>query len=140
MTVNGFPNMLLMSHIQSAFTANYPHALAEQARHAAFLVAEALKRGATEIEPTPEAEAAWAAEIAEAALDMRAFQEACTPGYYNNEGQPNAWLQSFGSYGRGSMAFFELTRRWREAGDFAGLTFDAPASSVRESEAHGQAA
>ncbi|WP_448579612.1 flavin-containing monooxygenase [Thermaurantiacus sp.] len=136
MTVNGFPNMLLMSHIQSAFTANYPHALGEQARHAAFLVAEALKRGATRMEPTPEAEAAWAAEIAEAALDMRAFQEACTPGYYNNEGQPNAWLQSFGSYGRGSMAFFELTRRWREAGDCAGLVFSTP---VKE-ELHGQAA
>ena len=136
MTVNGFPNMLLMSHIQSAFTANYPHALAEQARHAAFLVAEALKRGATEVEPTPEAEAAWAAEIAEAALDMRAFQEACTPGYYNNEGQPNALLQSFGSYGRGSMAFFDLTRRWREAGDFAGLVF-----GTRVKEAlHGKAA
>jgi cyclohexanone monooxygenase len=121
MTMNGFPNIFLLSHIQSAFTANYPHALDEQSRHAAFLVGEALARQAREVEPTVEAETAWAKEIAEAALDMRAFQEACTPGYYNNEGQPNAHLQSFASYGRGSNAFFALMKRWRDEGAFAGL-------------------
>jgi cyclohexanone monooxygenase len=121
MTMNGFPNIFLLSHIQSAFTANYPHALDEQSRHAAFLVGEALARQAREVEPTVEAETAWAKEIAEAALDMRAFQEACTPGYYNNEGQPNAYLQSFASYGRGSNAFFALMKRWRDEGAFAGL-------------------
>ena len=53
--------------------------------------------------------------------DVRAFQQQCTPGYYNNEGQPAAGGFIGSSYGKGPMPFFKLLDEWREAGDFAGL-------------------
>jgi cation diffusion facilitator CzcD-associated flavoprotein CzcO len=114
MTVNEFPNCFIFSTIQSGFTANYPHALAEQSKHAAHIIAEAGKRQATRVE-------AWTAEILDAVLDRRQFQEECTPGYYNNEGQPNPAAASYASYGKGSNAFFKRIAEWRDEGSMEGL-------------------
>ena len=122
MTVNEFPNCFIFSTIQSGFTANYPHALAEQSRHAAHIIAEARGRQASRIEPTVEAEEAWTGEILDAVLDRRKFQEECTPGYYNNEGQPNPAAASYAAYGKGSNAFFKRIAEWREEGSLAGLS------------------
>ena len=35
---HGFPNLLIMSNAQSAFTTNFPHAMDENARHMAYLL------------------------------------------------------------------------------------------------------
>ena len=121
LTVNGFPNCFIFSTVQSGFTANYPHALAEQAGHAAHIIGAAGERGATRVEPTEAAEQAWTGEILAAVLDRRKFLEDCTPGYYNGEGQLSPLAASFSSYGKGSDAFFRLLAGWREAGDLAGL-------------------
>ena len=51
----------------------------------------------------------------------RAFIEACTPGYYNNEGRAHAAAAKSAVYGAGPIAFIRLLKEWREAGDFAGL-------------------
>ena len=122
MTVNGFPNCFIFSTIQSGFTANYPHALDEQSVHAAHMIATALDDGKTRVEPTVEAEEDWTKQILGALLDRRKFQEECTPGYYNNEGQANPLLASFASYGKGSGAFFKLLADWRAEGSMPGMT------------------
>ena len=52
------------------------------------------------------------------------FNESCTPGYYNNEGQPDdgdGWFGGF--YPEGSEALFKLYREWRATGKFEGLEF-----------------
>jgi cyclohexanone monooxygenase len=49
------------------------------------------------------------------------FQEECTPGYYNNEGQPSALAARNGFYGKGSIAFVQLIEAWRAAGTLEGL-------------------
>jgi cyclohexanone monooxygenase len=49
------------------------------------------------------------------------FLEACTPGYYNNEGRPADRTVRNGSYGAGSPAFIRVLEAWREAGTFEGL-------------------
>ncbi len=59
--------------------------------------------------------------LAESARDFRAFQEQCTPGYYNNEGQPAVGGFLGSSYGSGPMAFFQLLANWRDEGTFTGL-------------------
>jgi len=52
----------------------------------------------------------------------RDFFEACTPGYYNNEGHVGEGTGLLASaYGGGSEAFFKIIRTWREAGDLDGL-------------------
>jgi cyclohexanone monooxygenase len=47
----------------------------------------------------------------------------CTPGYYNNEGQPGRDGDSFRGYPLGAVAYFEYIERWRTDGTFEGLAF-----------------
>jgi cyclohexanone monooxygenase len=122
MTVNGFPNCFIFSVVQSGFTANYPHALLEQAGHAAHIIGHALATQKSRVEPTEAAEEAWTQEILTAVLDRRKFLEECTPGYYNGEGQLSPAAASFSSYGKGSVAFFNTIKTWREEGSMQGLT------------------
>lgn len=116
MTVNGFPNCFIFAVVQSGFTANYPHALLEQSVHAAHLIAEAMGRQATRVEPSEEAEAAWTQEVLNAVLDRRKFLEECTPGYYNGEGKLSPATASFSPFGKGPVAFFRVIDDWRQGG------------------------
>ena len=51
------------------------------------------------------------------------FWQACTPGYYNNEGIAVNSSALFGEpYGKGYYAFDVLLKEWRDAGDLKGLT------------------
>ncbi len=121
MHVRGFPNCFIFSNSQSGFTANYPHMLNEQSKHAAWIVTEAQARQATVVEATQEAEEAWVQEIIDSAIQRQKFAEECTPGYYNNEGKPSALAARNGPYGKGSVAFIQLIKEWREEGSMAGL-------------------
>jgi cyclohexanone monooxygenase len=116
-----FPNLFIVSNIQSGFTANYPHMLNEQAKHIAYILGRCLPAGIAEIEPTRAAEMAWVDTILASALERGAYQEDCTPGYYNNEGKPSERSVRNGSYGKGSVAFIKLLDDWRASGDMAGL-------------------
>ncbi|MCA1217138.1 flavin-containing monooxygenase [Streptomyces sp. 8L] len=110
-TSNGFPNLIQMGPLQNASSVNFTHVLDEQAVHAAALVAAAEAEGAL-IEPSPEAEDAWIAALAEGAPDHEWFHAECTPGYYNREGRgrPNGP----NSYPHGAVAFHRLLRNWRD--------------------------
>jgi cyclohexanone monooxygenase len=121
MHVHGFPNMLILGHTQGGFTANYPHLLEEACTQMTHVVRRALDEEAREVEVTKEAEDAWLETLAATARDVRAFQEQCTPGYYNNEGQPSTGGFILNGYGKGPMPFFSLLANWRDAGDLAGL-------------------
>ena len=108
---------------QSGFTVNYPHALAEQARHLAYIVETMRRQGNTTVEASASAEAAWVKTIEEMALFNLGYLESCTPGYYNNEGKPAESRLRNSSYGGGSLAFFRLLDEWRNEGSLAGLEF-----------------
>jgi len=120
----GFPNCFHMGITQNALTANFPHMLEEQSRHITELILHAKAQEARCIEATPEAEAEWVATIKEKAMNNRDFLEACTPGYYNNEGKPEKGFGLAGElYGGGPVEFHELIRRWRQDGEMKGLQF-----------------
>jgi len=120
----GFPNCFHMGITQNALTANFPHMLEEQARHITALIQHAKSQEARCIEPTAEAEAEWVATIKEKAMNNQDFLEACTPGYYNNEGKPQKGFGLAGElYGGGPVEFHELIRKWRESGEMKGLRF-----------------
>ena len=110
---HGFPNLFHLGSLQNAAAVNFVHVLQEQANHIGALVGEAGKRGARWIEPTAEAEEAWAATIFQTAPKNFAFLSECTPGYYNGEGKPRP--VNF-MYGPGPVAFHELLRSWRADG------------------------
>jgi cation diffusion facilitator CzcD-associated flavoprotein CzcO len=121
MHVRGFPNMFVLGHTQGGFTVNYPHLLEEACDHLCHVLRHAIDHDVSTVEATSDGEDDWLVQLAESARDIRAFQQQCTPGYYNNEGQPNADGFIGSSYGRGPMPFFELLAEWRDAGTFAGL-------------------
>jgi len=120
----GFPNCFIVSIVQSGFSVNFPHMLDEQARHLAYVMREATDRGVTRIETSQAAEDAWVQTIVDLSQMNAAFLEACTPGYYNNEGKPAERGVRNGWYGGGSPAFVRLLEEWRARGDLAGLELD----------------
>ena len=117
----GFPNCFIMGPQQSGFTVNYPHALDEQSKHVAYIVRQALDRGLRTLEVSPEAEEQWVQTIIAFARMGREFFEACTPGYYNNEGRLSDLAAQNGFFGAGSIQFFLLLKDWRDKGELAGL-------------------
>jgi cyclohexanone monooxygenase len=119
--VNGFPNCFVISNVQSGFTANFPHMLAEQAIHVAHVVKHCMQNQVRVLEATPEAEEEWVQTIVKLAILRRKFLEECTPGYYNNEGKPAERSEQNGFYGAGPVAFVKVLEDWRAEGKMQGL-------------------
>lgn len=118
----GFPNCLLITTTQTGQSANFQHILDEQSKHIAYVLREARERGVVALEPTAEAEAEWVEEIVRASKGRQAYQEQCTPGYYNNEGGGfDRRIAKSSPYWRGPNAFLQMLDRWRRDGRLAGL-------------------
>ena len=109
----GLPNCLFASGVQSGQSANFAHIIDEQSKHIAYLIDQARRRDARTIEPTADAEQAWAQEVIASARGRQAYQAECTPGYYNNEGQFDPVAATNGAYWRGPTAFIRLLDAWR---------------------------
>jgi cyclohexanone monooxygenase len=118
-----FPNCFIMSPSQGGFTVNYPHMLDELAIHIAHIISHALDNDIATVEATEEAEQLWVDAILEKGTGAPIGGEGCTPGYYNNEGKPGSTFAQAAAYGEGSIAFFNILKQWREAGDFEGVEF-----------------
>jgi cyclohexanone monooxygenase len=117
---HGFPNLFHMGLTQTGLAPNFTYMLNGQATHIAHVVAQVSAHAAKTVEPTPAAEADWV-ELVTRPTFMTAYQDVCTPGYYNGEGkrEGQGFLES--QYPEGAVAFYEMLARWRERGDFAGL-------------------
>ncbi|MFT3976113.1 MAG: NAD(P)/FAD-dependent oxidoreductase [Sphingomonas bacterium] len=123
---HGFPNCFHLGITQGTITTNFCHMLLEQADHVAAVLDRARTLGADIVEPTEAAEAEWVETIRRTKLRNLDFLEACTPGYYNNEGHPGEGNGPIDEqYGGGSIAFFDLIHQWRAEGSFRGLGFGA---------------
>ena len=116
-----FPNCFVVSPGQSGMSPNFPHMLSEQSTHIAHIVGHCLAGGIDTVEPTAQAERSWVDTIIQLGVARRRFIEACTPGYYNNEGRLSDADARSAVFGGGPIAFIRLLRTWRETGDFAGL-------------------
>ena len=119
---HGFPNCFQIGLSQNGFSVNLTAVLDDQAQHIAYIINEVMARGARYSHPTKESEAQWVATIRSLAVGGVAFFEACTPGYYNNEGKVG---QQGGlnteAYAPGANAFNALMAEWREKNDLEGL-------------------
>jgi len=125
MHVNQFPNLFVISNSQSGFTANFPHMINEQAKHLGYILGHIQDRQVRHVEANAEAEQKWVETIMSLAIMRQKFAEECTPGYYNNEGQPSQLAARNGSYGAGPVAFVKVLEEWREAGALEGLELKA---------------
>lgn len=98
--------------------------LNEQAKHIAFVVSESLKKGATTIEPSAEAEEEWVQTIIRLGKLREDFLRECTSSYYNDEGIISEKTLKTGRYGLGSPAFIQLLDGWRKAASLSRLELD----------------
>ncbi len=121
MHIRGFPNCFMMSIAQSGFTVNFPYVLDLQARHIAWIIQRALDEGLRELEVSQEAEAEWVETIVRLGDRSVEFSEQCTPGYYNNEGRPDARTRQGGFFFGGPTEFAEILDAWRADGSLKGL-------------------
>ena len=121
--VHGFPNMFIVQPTQGAnLISNVPHNLTESGKTIAMIVKHALDNGCDEVEVTKQAEDEWMELLLSGPGRMIGSQD-CTPGYYNNEGMPNARAEFFVGYPQGAMAYFAYLDQWRSSGQFEGLSF-----------------
>lgn len=118
-----FPNAFFTNTNHAPRTANYTHLADEQARHIAFVIASARKRGADIVEVTARAEAAWGEEVARGAHRGARYRAECTPGFLNGEGKPGETTGGIyaGTYTDGPVKFFGILERWRAENDLADL-------------------
>ena len=118
---HGFPNLFIISNGQAAFTTNFPHAMDESAQQISYIINQCLNRNINTVDANLQAEDAWVEEIIRLSRISESFQASCTPGYYNNEGQPNPKSAQNSAYGKGPNPFFEKMKAWREEGTMEGL-------------------
>jgi len=119
--IHGFPNCFMMSIAQSGFTVNFPYIIDQQAKHIAYVIGAAQERGISRLEASAEAEREWVDAVIRSAGSTLEFSQNCTPGYYNNEGQPTLASRQNGFYMGGPTEFVEILERWRADGRLAGL-------------------
>jgi cation diffusion facilitator CzcD-associated flavoprotein CzcO len=121
MHIRGFPNCFMMSIAQSGLTVNFPYMLNESSKNIAYVVDQALTRGIDSLEVSASAEKAWVDTCLRLAGDRSAFMESCTPGYYNNEGKPNAAARQGGFFFGAPKEFNDILEAWRADGEMTGL-------------------
>jgi cyclohexanone monooxygenase len=128
MHVHGFPNAFQVQAAQAAaLISNYPHNLTEAGRTIGCIVRHAVDQGHQVVEVTQEAEDEWVEVLLSGVPGMAGVlgSAECTPGYYNNEGQPaeGPLARLWAGYPGGPVAFFQLIERWRTDERFEGLAF-----------------
>ena len=122
--VRGFPNLFFISQAQSGMSVNFPHMLSEQSMHVAHVVGHCLANDIDTVEASTEAEDQWTETIVGMSGDRVKFLEACTPGFYNNEGGSLEGAAKAMPYGGGPLAFVQILADWRDKGEFDGLELD----------------
>ena len=73
---------------------------------------------------TKEAEGEWVDAVVQFGDRTVEFSEQCTPGYYNNEGQPSEAGRQSGFYFGGPTKSAEILEAWRADGGMKGLELD----------------
>ncbi|WAL44452.1 hypothetical protein [Rhodococcus pyridinivorans] len=126
---HGFPNFVELGMSQTAYYVNFVYMLDRKARHAARLIRHVLDNGIGAFEPTVEAESSWVAKVRASNEPRVAYWAACTPGYYNGQGDVSKAVFNE-VYNSSEIDFWNMIEGWWEAREFEGLTFEPSRSAV----------
>ena len=118
--------MTIISSSQNGVSVNYSSMVEGQVSHLTYILDQVRARNAASVQPTAEAEAAWVDEIRREAMNVAEFFDACTPGYYNNEGKhrETAATLTGDAFAPGVNVFNALLEQWRSDGKCEGLAFN----------------
>ena len=120
-TTHGFPNMAFIGYIQGGINSSVTEHFGRQGAHAAWIFAQALRRGVNVVEPSQDAQDAYVLHYKEIKLDLSEVQARCPAGYFNNEGAENNKWALFPGWGYGWDHFEAMLAEWREKGDMEGM-------------------
>jgi cyclohexanone monooxygenase len=124
MQTRGFPNFFIVNTPQVGISSNQGHVLEVQSRHIAYLVDQARSREARTVDVTQDSEDAWVQKVIDDSRASIEFLASCTPGYYNNEGNPSLEVYRRNTaYSPGIVAFDDIITAWRGSGRNEGLEF-----------------
>jgi cyclohexanone monooxygenase len=135
---HGFPNQFFTGFIQGAVNGSIPETFNQQTKHIAWIIAQALQRGAVALQPSLAAENAYVDHLRSVAIDTSAFSRECTPSYFNNEGeevldekgQKKVRTYLGETYGPGFYAFEKLLEDWRATGELDGIELELGAAQL----------
>ncbi|KIW80359.1 hypothetical protein Z517_06974 [Fonsecaea pedrosoi CBS 271.37] len=132
-----FPNLFLGGYVQIGNGQHATYIMDLKAQHLAYMLAEAHK-GVKDsqrltMEATEDAEEAWSQDVAKHAAWFAAYS-ICTPGFATNEGEdlkPLSLEETLrkaraAPHAQGLINFRDVLRRWREAGNMAGVDISTP--------------
>jgi len=122
---HNFPNMFFTGYVQNGLNGTTTLMFSRQGYHAAWIIAEALKRGVKAVEPTQEGQDAYIARFREVELDLSHIFETCPPSYFTNEGETGAAWFLFRGWGLGWDNWEAMLQDWRDKGDMAGMRLDS---------------
>lgn len=123
---HGFPNMYIIGGLrQTAVTVNNTYAFTYQSQHIADNIKQLADEGVLKLDVTKTAVQEWCDIMDEKVglvFNAEAVQ-ACTPGYFNNEGDFDATTGNFehgrpiwvDAYGGGTFEYQEILARWRDS-------------------------
>jgi cyclohexanone monooxygenase len=123
---HGFPGLFFIGYIQGGLNASVTEQFGRQGEHIAWIVGEAIRRGADRVEVTKEAMEAYVAHFEATTIDQSDFQNSCPPSYFNNDGATEHGWSLFRPWGAGWHDFLRFLADWRAAGDMAGLELRVP--------------
>ncbi len=132
MMTHGFPNQFFTGFTQAGLNATNSVTFVSQGKHIGYIISAALRRGATRVEPSLEAQETWVNTIRETAIDTSGFARECTPGYFNNEGESKLRWYLGEPYGPGFYAFEALLENWRANGTLDGLVLSTQSAVASE--------
>lgn len=84
----GYPNLFVMGGYQASYQFNLTEMLQTQGDHIAECISFTLANGYSTMEPTDDAEEKWVQEVIQS-RGKTSWNQDCTPGYYNFEGEAN---------------------------------------------------
>ena len=130
-TSRGFPNMYWTGPLQAAANANNLFLLDILTTHIGYIIAKATQKAPDGrnpvVEPTVEAQEAWAQLIAGGAVTFAAFS-GCTPSYYNREGKSDEMTMDqkmkaarLSLWPNGFENYLKMLEAWRADGRMEGL-------------------
>lgn len=116
-----FPNLMLLTIVQSGANPNFTHNSAEMAKHLTYVIEETNRRNIKSLVPSEESAAAWVKETVVTGASRGEFLKQCTPGYYNDEGRLDDRTFRSQPYGGGGPAFSRIIGKWRDDNKFEGM-------------------
>lgn len=126
---HGFPNQFYIGYIQGAINASVTEQFGRQGEHAAYIIAETLKRGATTAEPSEAAAEAYTTHFLATQRTTDDFLNVCPPSYFSNEGASSHAWNLFRQWAGGWDDFMRLLAEWRQNGQLEGIELNTETAS-----------